>query len=158
WPRFHSRSRPALRRTESEGQSRPTPHGRRERPPTWEQAAAVAVGTRWASPQLPRSADPRPVLNSSLAPELVEPRGNAEFRAGAHIAIEGLAVIANRLDDPDHPILGQAELFAKIAVGAECPFQLGLIRFRHVVDVLLGNAEFLGIYHRKQHPLDEVEP
>src|ERR1700704_924469 len=96
-----------------------------------------------------RSADRRRVLNSALVPELVEPAGNPEFRAGADIAVEGFAVIADRLDDPRYPILGEAELFAEITIDAERALQLGLVRFRHFIDVLLGDAEFLGVNHRK---------
>src|SRR5258708_33518852 len=64
-----------------------------------------------------RSADRRRVLDAALVPEVVEAAGDAELGAGADIAIERLAVVADRLHDPRYPILGQAELFAKIAVG-----------------------------------------
>src|ERR1700730_14133886 len=111
-----------------------------------------------AAPRGPRSADRRRVLNPALVPELVEPTGNPEFRAGADVTIEGFAVIADRLDDPRYPILGEAELFAEIAIGAEHALELRLVRFGHVIDVLLGNAEFFGIDHRKQHPFDDIEP
>ena len=36
--------------------------------------------------------------------------------------------------------------------------ELGLVGFRHLVDVLLGDAEFFGVDHRKQRPLHDVEP
>ncbi len=68
------------------------------------------------------------------------------------------AVIADRLHDPRHPVLGHAERFAEIAVGAEHALELRLVRFRHVVDVLLGDAELFGVDHRKQRPLHEIEP
>ena len=70
-------------------------------------------------PRALRSADRRRVLNSALVPELVEPARDPELGAGADVTIEGLAVIADRLDDPRHPILGHAERLAEIAVGAQ---------------------------------------
>jgi len=44
-----------------------------------------------------RSADRRRVLNSALAPELIEPTGNSELRTGANVTIERFAVIATAL-------------------------------------------------------------
>src|SRR4051812_11771591 len=105
-----------------------------------------------------RSADWRRVLNSALVPELVEPAGNSELGARADVAVERFAVIADRFHDPRHPVLGKAELFAEIAVGAKGPLELGLVGFGHLVDVLLGNAEFFGVNHGKQRPLHNVEP
>src|SRR5439155_4607854 len=103
---------------------------------------------RWRRPM--RSADRRRVLNAALVPELIEAAGNSELGAGTDVAIERFAVIADRLDDADHPILGQAELLTEIAVGAEHPLELRLVRrFRQVIDVLLGDAKFFGIDHRK---------
>ena len=58
----------------------------------------------------------------------------------------------------DEPVLGQAELFAEIAVGTEGALELGLVGFGHLVDVLLGHAEFFGADHRKQRPFHDVEP
>src|SRR5260221_149942 len=104
------------------------------------------------------SADRWRVLDATLAPEIVEAAGDAELGAGADIAIEGFAVVADRFDDPRYPILGEAELFAEIAVGAEGALEFGLVGLGHVVDVVLGDAELFGIDHRKQRPLDDVEP
>src|SRR5512147_1494016 len=75
------------------------------------------------------SADRRRVLDSALVPEVVQAAGNLQLRAGADIAVKGLAVIADGLDDPVEPVLGEAELFAEIAVGAESAFQIRLVRF-----------------------------
>ena len=68
------------------------------------------------------------------------------------------AVIAGCLHDPNDPVLGQAELFAKITVGTHGALELGLVGFGHFVDVLLGHAEFFGADHRKQRPFHDVEP
>src|SRR5579872_1175147 len=80
------------------------------------------------------SADWRRVLNSTLVPKRIEPPGDRQRRAGAHIAIEGFAVISDDLDDPYDPILGQAQLLAEIAVGPENAFHLRLVGFHHLVD------------------------
>src|SRR5262245_40409189 len=57
-----------------------------------------------------RSADRRGVQNAAGAPELVQPPRNAEFRAGADVALIDLAVIADVLDDAHRPILGQVKV------------------------------------------------
>src|SRR6516165_9912246 len=82
-----------------------------------------------------RSADRRRVLDSPLAPEVVEAARDLELGAGADIAVKGFAVIADRLDDLGEPVLGQPKLLAEIAVGAEGAFQIRLVRFRHLVGV-----------------------
>jgi hypothetical protein len=71
----------------------------------------------------------------------LRPAGNAELGAGADVALEGLAVIADRLHDPDNPVLGQAELFAEIAVGTHGALELGLVGLGHLLDVLLVHAK-----------------
>src|SRR6476620_11794063 len=91
-----------------------------------------------------RSTDRRRVLDSALVPKLIEAAGDRELRTGADVTVENLAVITDRLHDPGHPVLGDAELLAEIAIGTEYSFELRLIRFRHLIDVLLGDAEFLG--------------
>src|SRR5580692_7543354 len=112
------------------------------------QAAAAVVVARYSSLRcLAGSADRRCVLNSALVPELIEASGDLQRRTGTDVAIEGFAIVARRLDDADDPILGQAELFAEIAVGSKDPFQLRLIRLRHLIDVSLSNAKLFGIHH-----------
>src|SRR5205085_11069360 len=66
-----------------------------------------------------RSTYRRRVLNSALVPELVEPAGNPQLGAGADVTVKRFAVIADRFDDPRHPILGETELFAEVAVTPE---------------------------------------
>src|SRR3984885_965836 len=82
-----------------------------------------------------RSADRRSVLDAALVPKLIEAAGDLQRRTGADVAIEGFAVVADRLDDPDHPILGQAELFAEIAVCPERALLFRFVGFRHLVDI-----------------------
>ena len=59
-----------------------------------------------------RSPDRRRVLDAALGPEPVEAAADAELGAGADIALEHLAVVADVLDDAHDPVLGQAELLA----------------------------------------------
>src|SRR3569833_4193706 len=103
------------------------------------------------------SADRRGVLDSSFIPKLVQSSSDLQLGAGAYIALIGLAIIADSLDDPREPVLCQAQLFTEIAVGAESTLQLRLVRLGHLFEVLLGHAHFLGVDHRKQRPFDDVE-
>ena len=66
-----------------------------------------------------RSADRRRVLDAALGPQLVQAALDLERRALPDVAFEHLAVIADMLDDADGPVLGQAELLAVIAFGAD---------------------------------------
>src|SRR5262249_41926131 len=83
----------------------------------------------------PRSSSPDRwgILNSALGPEPVEPTADPEIGAGAHVAVEYLAVVADLLDDPHHPVLGQPELLAEIALNSQEPPDFRLIRFQSLV-------------------------
>ena len=74
-----------------------------------------------------RSADRRRVLDPTLVPERVEAARDTELGAGADVAVEAFAVIADRLHNPGDPILGKAKLFAEIAVDPEHPPHLRLV-------------------------------
>src|SRR5262249_57911650 len=87
-------------------------------------------------PALP-SADRWRVLDSALVPEVVQAAGDRELGAGADVTVEGLAVISDMLDDADHPVLGEAELFAEIAVTAEHALEFRLVGLGHLVCRLL---------------------
>src|SRR5216683_1446865 len=113
--------------------------------------------TKLASGQA-RSPYRRRVLDPALGPQPVETAADAELRACPHIALETLAVIAHLPDDAHHPVLGEAELLAIGAFGADQPPDLGLVRFQRLVDILGGHAEFLGVDHREVDPFDDVEP
>src|SRR5262245_61493688 len=105
-----------------------------------------------------RSADRWRVLDSALVPEVVQATGDTELGAGADIAVEGFTVVADMLDDTHYPVLGEAELFAEIAVGTKHALEIRFVGLDHLVDILLGDAQFLGIEHGKQRPFDNVEP
>src|ERR1700681_225404 len=89
--------------------------------------------------------DRRRILNAALGPQPVEAAADAELRAGPHIAIEHLAVIADVLDDAHDPVLGQPELLAVNPFGSEEPFDLRLRRLHAFVHRLRGYAQLLGI-------------
>src|SRR3954467_1527379 len=80
----------------------------------------------------------RRVLDAAGAPQLVEAAGNAEFRAGADVALVDLAVIADVADDPRRPVFGQAEILAIGAFGADQPHHVGFFRFQRLVDIVRG--------------------
>src|SRR5262245_57615232 len=105
-----------------------------------------------------KSAYRRCVLDAALGPEPVDAATDAELGARAHIAVEHFTIIADLLDDANHPILGQPELLAEITLDAQQPPDLRLVRLRRLVDVSGGYAEFLGVDHDKVRPLDDVEP
>src|SRR5262245_27426844 len=97
-----------------------------------------------APPALP-SADRRRVLDSALVPEVVQAARNVELGAGADIAVERFTVVADMLDDAHHPVLGEAELFAEVAVAAEHALEVRLVGLGHLVDVLLRNSSLFRI-------------
>src|SRR3954454_16137346 len=84
----------------------------------------------------------RRVLDAAGAPQLVEAARDAEFRAGADVALVDFAVIADMPDDARRPIFCQAEVLAVSALGADQPHHVGLLRFQRLVDILRGDAEF----------------
>src|SRR4249920_1512864 len=96
----------------------------------------------WAARHIWNSADRRRVLDAALGPQPVETATDAELRAGPDITVETLAVIAHLLDDAHHPVLGQAELLAIGAFGADEPPDLRLVRFERLIDILRRHAEF----------------
>src|SRR5262249_35821663 len=150
--RSRARARP---RTERPGRRRrgPSDHCRTRRVP-----AVHPLRPIWplASPSLrgASSADRRRILDAALGPQVVEPAGEAELGARADVALEHFAVIAYRLDDAHHPVLGQAELLAQIAFGADQPPDVRLVRLERLIEGFRRDAEFLGIDHGEVRPLD----
>src|SRR5262249_14829014 len=102
--------------------------------------------------------DRRRVLDAALGPEPIDAAADAELRPRSHIALEDFAIVADLLDDAHHPVLGQTELLAEIALDAQQAPDLGLIRFERFVDGLGGYAQLLGIEHRIERPFDHIEP
>src|SRR5215510_10999701 len=80
--------------------------------------------------------DRRGVLNSPLGPQPIDAAADTEPRASPDVALKRLAVVADMLDDAHRPILGQADLLAEIAFGADQALDLRHVRFQGLVDVL----------------------
>src|SRR5258708_2049117 len=115
------------------------------------------LGDRLHSPtmELITVAEARPDTETTSAvagpaTETVDTAVDAERRPRTDVAIDHLAVIAGGLHDPHPPVLGHAELFAEIAVSAEDAFQLRILQFGFLVDILRGPAELFGGDHGKQ--------
>ena len=58
-------------------------------------------------------------MDAALGPEPVDAAADAELRARPDVALEYFAVVADLLDDAHHPVLGQTELLAEIALDAK---------------------------------------
>src|SRR3954468_2709985 len=97
-----------------------------------------------ASPYLRRG------LNPARAPPRIQPARDLELRSFADVALVDLAIIADMADDAGGPVLGQAEVFAVGALGADQAHHVRFLRLERLVDVLRGDAEFLGVDHRIQ--------
>src|SRR5438270_3407179 len=74
------------------------------------------------------SPDRRRVLNATLGPQPVDAAADAKPRAGADIALEDFTIVADMLDDAHHPVLGQPELLAEIALSPDQPLDLRHVR------------------------------
>src|ERR1700733_1434813 len=91
------------------------------------------------------SADRNTVLQAALGPQRVQAARHLQRRALANIALKALAVTADRLDDVGGPIVGQPHAGAELALDAEQPADIGIVRLHHVIDVVLIHAELFGI-------------
>ncbi|ENN86993.1 hypothetical protein RHSP_13702 [Rhizobium freirei PRF 81] len=102
----------------------------------------------------------RRVLDAALVPKGVEAAGDLQRAACADIAVEDFAVVTDTFDDVVGPVIGQAEVSADggTLLGAEEALDIRIWRALHLIDVLLRDAEFLGIDHRIGRPADDVEP
>src|SRR5437773_2735266 len=92
--------------------------------------------------------DGRSVLQPALVPEFVEASVDGQTRARADVALERLAVVADRFHDLHGPIVVEAETLAEIPFLAGEALDLGIGRARHLVDVGLGDAELLRVEER----------
>src|SRR5262252_4767092 len=80
------------------------------------------------------STDRRGVLNTTLGPKRIEAARDLQRRALAEIALEDFPVIADVLDDAVDPVLGQPQLFAVIAFGAQQALDFGIVGFELLID------------------------
>src|SRR5215469_14638876 len=104
------------------------------------------------------SAHGKPVLQTTLGPQGVQSARNLQWRALSDIALEDFAVIADRLYDPVRPIIGETERLPELALNTEQTAHIGRVGFQHLVDVLLGDAEFFGVDHGLVRPAREIFP
>src|SRR5215470_4803217 len=100
-------------------------HSRRQAPRPRQRPGRTRCGP-WGCGGPPRAAvhpaelvspDRRRVLDATLVPQPVDAAADAEPRAAADVALEDFTIIADMLDDTHHPIFGQPELLAEIALG-----------------------------------------
>src|SRR5215471_8348543 len=103
-------------------------------------------------------ANRRTVLQPALGPQRIEAADDLQGRALTEIALEGLAVIADILDDPIRPIVGEAHPFAILALNAEQAPRLRIVRFQFLVDVGFVDAELFCIEHDIVRPAHDVGP
>src|SRR4029077_19403653 len=80
--------------------------------------------------------DPRRVENSAGIPELVQPARDAELGTGADVALIDLAVVADVLDDAHRPVLGQVDVLAVLALGADEAHHVRFLRFERLIHIL----------------------
>src|SRR6478672_4036933 len=94
----------------------------------------------------------------ALAPEPVHPSFQAESLR-PEVAVVDFAEITRCLERLQGPIVVDAEHLAEISLQAEHAADLGIVGFlRKLLDVRLGNAEFLGRDERVAHPGHDVRP
>ena len=86
---------------------------------------------------------------------LLIPRGTP---IGGDVPVPHLAKIADLLDDVVSELRVQPERLAKIALQAKQPADVGILGVRERIDVLTGDAFFLGRDHRREGPAHHVEP
>src|SRR6185312_523264 len=118
-------------------------------------SGAAAVSPR----RLPQSLLERDgVHQATLGPGGVEPALQLERAGLADNALEDLAVIAGRLERLLHPFVVEPEPRAEIAGYAEQALHGRRARLRHLVDIGLRHAEFLGFDQAVVQPGDDVAP
>ena len=95
-------------------------------------------------------------IRPPLFQRLLTPRGRP---SGVDVARPDLAVVADRLDGLDHPVLIEADGLAHARRGAEDALDVGVGGgLGHLFDVGLRDAVLLGLEQREHGPLDDVGP
>src|SRR5213078_4549723 len=106
------------------------------------------------SPRL-RSSHRRCVDEAALAPQVVGAARQLQYRLRADVALEDLAIVADRLDRAIRPILVETEQLAGVFRRAEDALHDRVLAVRLLlVDVGLREAVFLGFDQRVNDPLD----
>src|SRR5690606_27768051 len=102
------------------------------------------------------SADRRCVDDAAIPPQCVETARNVERRARADIALEHLAIVADRRDRVRGPFAGEAERFAISALATEQALDFRVGACGHLRHIDRGDAKFLRVDERKQRPANNV--
>src|SRR3546814_8647871 len=90
-----------------------------------------------------RSAQRDGVHQAAAGPEIVETAVELDWAVTADIALKAFAVIADLLDQRIGPFLLEPECLAVARRGADEALDHRIFAFQHLVDILLGDAEFL---------------
>src|SRR5271165_5296472 len=145
------------KRRRRRSQSLPTSRRTRRTPRVWPNA--TRAGRRFApSPErlrIPLSADRRGVLNAAVVPQFVESAGNPELRIDADVTVERFAVVADRPNYADGPVIGKAERLAEVPLRPDEPFGRGLLRLQRIINGFRSDAELFGVEHGEIDPLDD---
>src|SRR5262245_24600906 len=124
----------------------------------WPRARAATRRACQARRSPRRSAHRRRVLDTVLAPELVQPSRYRQPGVRSEISLEHFTIVADERDGTHHPVSGEAKLLAIVAFAADESPDAGVLRFHSFFDSLRAHAKLLGIDHGEVRPLDDVEP
>src|SRR5262249_37757646 len=102
--------------------------------------------------------DRRGVEKAAGSPKFIQSPPDAEVRAGADIALIDFAIVSNVANDARGPILGEAELLAIGALGADKPHDVRFRGFERLIDVLRRDPELFGVDHGVERPFHDQEP
>ena len=118
------------------------------------------AGNAASRPVARRSADRRRVLEAALRPQRVEAAGDLERRARADIALEDLAVIADRLDDVVRPSRcrgrGRCRTWCRLPPSRRLISGLSEVFISSTLAWVTPSSS--AFEQREVHPLDDVEP
>src|SRR5579863_5441515 len=96
---------------------------------------------------------------AAVFPQRVGAARETEGRFCPDITLKDLAIISDLLDRIESPIFRQAHLLPEIVADAEEPLHLGVLRILpHILDIGLGEPEFLGRDRGVEDPFHDVRP
>src|SRR5580704_10749615 len=95
------------------------------------------------------------VHQAAVGPQRVLAALELERRVDANIALEALAVVPDLLDDVVHPLLVDTDGLAVAWRDAQEALDGRIVALQHLVDVLRGDPQLLGLDHANQRPFDE---
>src|SRR5882762_9846302 len=92
------------------------------------------------------SPDGRRILDAATIPQAIDAARDRKLCGTADITLEHFAVVADMLNDPCSPILGETQLLAVTSFESQQAPDVGPLRLQGVTEVGLGNAELLGVH------------